>query len=340
MNTNKSKTIALVGLSNKTTTNYSYRTFWKKLHESDRNNIRKYRQYRKGIINLSEDDANSLQMEIISELADVVLENEFGKSCEDMCDDNGSFYEEYQDRFNELYDDIEDKLLNCDYMKPNQIAIPYKSKYYTLNRVSDNKYYQMGFEADRWSIRIYLLQNGQIRIIIDKSIKKSETEYHTQFCYDCYCTLDANGLFLDDVCDPATCRKIKNPTKWFTIEPMLKAIYSSLKEELNALHQFDLIHDIADLEHFICRRMKEYGTVEFTVNNSLHFGIGENAYSATEDAMQAKEKEPIVLLDLFNGNHVISKDTIVFFLHWLLDRDKKLSISDGEHTKDIVNNNN
>jgi hypothetical protein len=335
MNTNKSKTIALVRISNKTTTNYSYRMFWNKLHESDRNNIRKYRQYKKGIINLSEDDANSLQMEIISELAEIVLENEFGKSSEDMYDDNGSFYEEYQDRFNELYDDIEDKLLNCDYMKPNQIAIPYKSKYYTLDRVNDNKYYQIGFQADRWSIHIYLLQNGQIRIIINKSIKKSATEYHTQFHYDCYCTLDANGLFLDDVCDPATCRKIRNATKWFTIELMLRAIYSNLKEELNALHPFDLIHDITDLEQFIYRKLKEYGTKEYTINNSLCFGIGENAYTTTKEALQAKEKEPVAIMNIFDGKHIISIDTIVFFLYWLLERDKKLSISDGERTKEI-----
>lgn len=220
-------------------------------------------------------------------------------------------------------------------MKPNKIAIPYKSKNYILDRVSDNKYYQIGFEADRWSIHIYLLQNGQIRIIINKSIKKSDTDYHTQFHYDCYCTLDANGLYLNDVHDPATCRKIRNATKWFAIEPMLRAIYAQLKEELEALHPFDLIHDIRDLEQFIFRRMEEYGTKEYTINNSLRFGIGENAYTTTEEAFKAKEKEPLALLNLFNGNHVISKDTIIFFLYWLIDRDKKLIVSDGEKTKDI-----
>jgi len=29
-----------------------------------------------------------------------------------MCDENGSFYEEYQDRFNNIYDDIEERLLD------------------------------------------------------------------------------------------------------------------------------------------------------------------------------------------------------------------------------------
>ena len=222
-------------------------------------------------------------------------------------------------------------------MKPNKIAIMYKGVVHFLNRVTgESKHYQIAFETDRWSIRFYLLQNGQIRIIINKSIKKSETEYHTHFCYDCYCTLDKNGLFLDDVHDPATCRKITNPTKWFTIEPMLRDIHNQLKEELEALHPFDLIHDIRDLVHFIYRKMEEYGKVEFTVNNSLRFGIGENAYTTSEEALKAKEKEPVVLLNLFNGNHIISKDTIIFFLYWLLDRDKELSVSDGQKLKTVV----
>jgi hypothetical protein len=223
-------------------------------------------------------------------------------------------------------------------MKTNKIVIPYKNKYYILNRINDNKYYQIGFEADRWSIHIYLLQNGQIRIIINKSIKKSETDYHTQFHYDCYCTLDANGLYLNDVSDLATCKGIRNPTKWFVIEPIITALYAQLKEELHALHPFDLIHDFRDLEHFIYRKLKEHGTKEFVINNSLRFGIGENAYTSTEEAFQAKEKEPVVLLNLFNGCHVISVDTIVFYLYWLLDKDKELTISDGERTKTIINN--
>ena len=221
-------------------------------------------------------------------------------------------------------------------MKANNIAITYKSQTHILNRVNNDKYYQIGFEADRWSVHIYLLQNGQIRVIINKSIKKSETDYHTQFHYDCYCTLDKNGLFLNDVCDPATCRKITNRTKWFTIQPILNGIYTQLKEELEALHPFDLIHDLTDLEQFIYRRMEVYGTTEFTVNNSLRFGIGENAYTTNTEAFEAKEKEPVVLLNLFNGNHIISKDTIVFFLYWLLERDNRLIVSDGEKTKEIA----
>ncbi len=100
------------GMNSNTASGYHFRMFWKKLAQSDRDNMYQYWQYRTGVIELSDDDANSLQMEIICELADIALETEYGKSCEDMCDDNGSFYEEYQDRFNDLYDDIEDRLLN------------------------------------------------------------------------------------------------------------------------------------------------------------------------------------------------------------------------------------
>ena len=221
-------------------------------------------------------------------------------------------------------------------MKTNKIAITYKSRVYTLNRVNgENKYYQIGFKTDRWSVHIYLLQNGNIRIIINKSIKKSETDYRIQFHYDCYCELHSYHLFLNDVSDPATCRKIKNRTKWHIIQPILNEIYAQLKEELEALHPFDLIHDVHDLKHFMYRKMEEYGTREYTINNSLRFGIGENAYTTTKEAMQAKEKEPIVLLNLFNGHHVISKDTIVFFIFWLTDRDGHLTISNGEKTKEI-----
>ncbi|SHG20679.1 hypothetical protein [Dysgonomonas macrotermitis] len=224
-------------------------------------------------------------------------------------------------------------------MKAYKITIPYKGRNYTLDRVTgESKHYQIAFETDRWSIHIYLLQNSQIRVIINKSVKRSGTHYGTQFHYDCYCTLETNGLYLNDVHDPATCRKITNPTKWFTIEPMLRVVYAQLKEELETLHPFDLIHDIWDLEQFIYRKMEEYGNVEYTVNNSPHFGIGENAYTTSEEAFKAKEKEPVVILNLFNGYHVISKDTIVIFLYWLMDRDGKLTVSDNNRTKVIYQN--
>jgi hypothetical protein len=224
-------------------------------------------------------------------------------------------------------------------MKLTKIAITYRDKVYFLDRVEEErKHYRIAFESGRWSIHIYLLQNGQIRIIINKSVKKSETHYSTQFHYDCYCTLDANGLCLNDIHDPATCKRIRNTTKWFIIEPMLKAIYAQLGEELKALHPFDLIHGIRDLVQFIYRKMEAYGETEYLINNSLRFGVGENAYTTSQEAIKAQETEPVVLLNLFNGYHVISKDTVVFFLYWLLDRDKYLNISDGQRIKTICTN--
>ena len=100
------------GIDSQTATDYHYRMFWNKIQRSDKDNIHQYWKHRKGIITLDSDDAHSLQMEIICELADLQLEQEYGKDREDMCDENGSFYEEYQDRFNNIYDDIEERLLD------------------------------------------------------------------------------------------------------------------------------------------------------------------------------------------------------------------------------------
>jgi len=122
-------------------------------------------------------------------------------------------------------------------MKQNKITIIYKSRLYILKR-TESKQYQIGFDTDRWSIRIYITQNDSVRIIINKSVKKSETEYHTHFCYDCYCTLETSNLYLNEVSDPATCRKIKNMTKWFIIEPMLKEIYNQLKGEMVMINNY------------------------------------------------------------------------------------------------------
>ena len=116
-------------------------------------------------------------------------------------------------------------------MKQSRIEITYKDKKYILDRKED-KNCPIVFDAERWSIRIYALANNNLRIIIEKSIKKSATEYHIQFFYDCYCEHHSYHLFLNDVCDPATCRKIKNRTKWHTIQPILNEIYTQLKEDI------------------------------------------------------------------------------------------------------------
>lgn len=83
-----------------------------RLDKYDHSIIHQYIQYREGIISLIPDDANSLQMELISQVADILLEQEFGIPSDEMFDENGQFYEKYQDRFNDLYDDLEEELIN------------------------------------------------------------------------------------------------------------------------------------------------------------------------------------------------------------------------------------
>jgi hypothetical protein len=85
--------------------------FWKHLFVSDKQNIYQWRQAEAGNTGLCEDDKHSLLMEIICELADIALVSEYSIPLDDMTDEDGSFYEEYQDRFNNLYDEIEDRLL-------------------------------------------------------------------------------------------------------------------------------------------------------------------------------------------------------------------------------------
>ncbi len=90
--------------------------FWQNLSYSDRVNLFEYYQMRIGKINKDEDDANSLLMEIICEMADIRMEIEYNISRDDMCTKQGTYKEKYQDRFNSLYDDIEDQLLNHDFI--------------------------------------------------------------------------------------------------------------------------------------------------------------------------------------------------------------------------------
>lgn len=104
MNTNKLHTVSLSSFIENSIKN------------SENKTIQNYIDYRKGIIQLYEDAANSLLMEIICDMADEALEKEFGIPVEDMCNEEGSFYEKYQDRFNDLYDDIEEQLLIYDFI--------------------------------------------------------------------------------------------------------------------------------------------------------------------------------------------------------------------------------
>ena len=77
---------------------------------SDKQNIYQWRQAEAGNIDLCEDDKHSLLMEIVSELAELTMEREFNVSSDEMYNEEGNYLEKFQDRFNDLYDEIEDRL--------------------------------------------------------------------------------------------------------------------------------------------------------------------------------------------------------------------------------------
>ncbi len=83
---------------------------WQNLPDSDRRNIYQWQQAEAGNTELCKDDIHSLLMEIVCELADTALVSEYGIPLDDMTNEDGSFYEKYQDRFNDLYDEIEERL--------------------------------------------------------------------------------------------------------------------------------------------------------------------------------------------------------------------------------------
>lgn len=90
--------------------------FWLSLHPSNRKSLYNYWRAKTGQTTMQADDLHSLQMEIICELAELTMEHEFNVSRNDMYNKDGNYYEKYQDRFNDLYDEVEDRLLNHDFV--------------------------------------------------------------------------------------------------------------------------------------------------------------------------------------------------------------------------------
>lgn len=76
-----------------------------------------YVNHLNGINSLPEDEVNSLCLELASELSEIVLELEFGISNDEMYNEEGNYYEKFQDRFNELFGIIEDELIALDKSK-------------------------------------------------------------------------------------------------------------------------------------------------------------------------------------------------------------------------------
>ena len=76
-----------------------------------------YVNHLNGINSLPEDEVSSLCLELASELSEIVLELEFGISNDEMYNEEGNYYEKFQDRFNELFGIIEDELIALDKSK-------------------------------------------------------------------------------------------------------------------------------------------------------------------------------------------------------------------------------
>ena len=122
-------------------------------------------------------------------------------------------------------------------METNSITIQYKTRRFTLDRVSaEGRYFQIGFESPRWGVRIYRSDNRRVRIIIEKSRPREDGGTSTQFLWDCHCERAFGRMVLCEVGDPATCKRIARGTKWLIVYPMVEDIYSQLRAEIDALH--------------------------------------------------------------------------------------------------------
>lgn len=83
--------------------------FWQKLDENMKNLIHDYCIQKANGGTLDEDAERSMVIEIVSEIADHTLCSQTGIPLEDMCNCDGEFLEQFQDRFNKIYDEIENK---------------------------------------------------------------------------------------------------------------------------------------------------------------------------------------------------------------------------------------
>ncbi len=108
------------GINNERDSAYNYLIFWDKVDSENRTLLYTYWKYRSGMIKLSPDEANSLEIEIISELSETMLEIGSGVSRYEMYDDDRQYYEDFQDKFNDLYDDLEERLSLYDFLKLRQ----------------------------------------------------------------------------------------------------------------------------------------------------------------------------------------------------------------------------
>ena len=84
------------------------KSFLKKLHISDRINVFNYAKI--DVIHYDDEAKTCLLKEICGELAEQVLASKYGVSSDELFDDDGNFFEQYQEEFNRLYDRIEEQM--------------------------------------------------------------------------------------------------------------------------------------------------------------------------------------------------------------------------------------
>ena len=84
------------------------KSFLEKLHISDKVNVFNYAKI--DVIHSDSEAKNYLLKEICGELAEQVLASKHGVSSDELFDEDGSFYEQYQEEFNRFYDRIEEQM--------------------------------------------------------------------------------------------------------------------------------------------------------------------------------------------------------------------------------------
>jgi hypothetical protein len=83
-----------------------------KLHVSDWINVFNYANI--NAIHADEEAKNYLLKEVCGELAEQVLASKHGVSPDELFDEDGNFYEQFQDEFNRFYDQIEEKITDIE----------------------------------------------------------------------------------------------------------------------------------------------------------------------------------------------------------------------------------
>ena len=84
------------------------KSFHEKLHVTDAVNLYNFAKSCK--IEMESDSENYLLKEVCGELAEKALASKHGVPPENLFDEDGSFYEKYQDEFNRFYDLIEERI--------------------------------------------------------------------------------------------------------------------------------------------------------------------------------------------------------------------------------------